>query len=70
MAPTLEAGEVPILPLPKHLQVLARGPQSDPLNPLLKDVGDNGIKSRLRSHLAVTKKFYPEHYQQLNEVRK
>lgn len=63
LAPTLDAGEVPILQLAPELQALARGLQSDPLNPLLKDVGENGIKSRLRSHLAVTQKFYPEYVQ-------
>lgn len=63
LAPTLDAGEVPILKLSPELQALAKGPQSDPENPLLKDVGENGIKSRLRSHLAVTQKFYPEYLQ-------
>ncbi|WP_269913597.1 isopenicillin N synthase family dioxygenase [Acinetobacter sp. HY1485] len=63
LAPTLDAGEVPILKLAPHLQALAQGPQSDPLNPLLKNVGENGMKSRLRSHLAVTQRFYPEYAQ-------
>lgn len=61
LAPTLDAGEVPILSLAPELQSLAKGPQSDPLNTLLKNVGENTIKSRLRSHRETTKRFYPEH---------
>lgn len=65
ITPNLYAGDIPVLELPKKLQALATGPESDPLNPLLKNVGENSIKSRLRSHLAVTKKFYPEQYAEI-----
>lgn len=65
ITPNLYAGEVPILDLPEHLKQLANGPQSDPLNPLLKNAGANTIKGRLRSHLHVTEKFYPEQYAQI-----
>jgi len=63
----LDAGSVPILQLPRHLAELATGPESDPLNPLLHHVGENNLKGRVRSHLSVTKRFYPEIYRQLVE---
>ena len=69
ITPNLYAGEVPILELPKALQQLATGPQSDPLNPLLKNAGENTIKGRLRSHLQVTEKFYPQEYQRILKQR-
>ena len=69
ITPNLYAGEVPILQLPETLQQLATGPQSDPLNPLLKNAGENTIKGRLRSHLKVTEKFYPEEYQRILKQR-
>nr|WP_174505327.1 isopenicillin N synthase family oxygenase [Acinetobacter sp. Marseille-Q1620] len=65
ITPNLYAGEIPILALPEHLQKLASGPESDPLNPLLRNAGENTIKSRLRSHLAVTEKFYPDQYAEI-----
>lgn len=69
ITPNLYAGEVPILELPTELQKLATGPQSDPLNPLLKNAGENTMKGRLRSHLHVTKKFYPEEFQRIMNQR-
>jgi len=58
---------VPILQLPPHLAKLATGPETDPLNPLLHHSGENSLKGRVRSHLPVTKRFYPEIYRQLVE---
>lgn len=69
ITPNLYAGEVPILALPPELQKLATGPESDPLNPMLKNAGENTIKGRLRSHLAVTKRFYPEQYERIINLR-
>lgn len=65
ISPNLFAGEIPVLNLPPELQALAQGPQSDPLNPLLGNAGENSMKSRLRSHLDVTAKYYPEQLQLL-----
>jgi len=65
--PRLDAGSVPIVQLPPHLAALATGPETDPLNPLLAHVGENILKGRVRSHLPVTKRFYPEIYRQLVE---
>ncbi|ESK41307.1 hypothetical protein P256_00297 [Acinetobacter nectaris CIP 110549] len=66
ISPNIFAGDVPVLNLPEHLKALAKGPTSDPNNPLLRNVAENNMKSRFRSHLGVTKKFYPEIYNQLN----
>ncbi|MGK3142264.1 isopenicillin N synthase family dioxygenase [Pantoea sp. C2G6] len=52
---------VPIYQLPPSLAGLAQGPESDPLNPLLREVGWNYLKGRLRSHPEVAQRFYPEH---------
>lgn len=41
---------VPLLQLPAPLAAQARGPESDPRNPLFRDVGQNYLKGRLRSH--------------------
>lgn len=65
LAPSLRARTYPLLPLPPHLAALARGPQSDPLNPMFRDIGKNSIKGRLRSHLSVTKQFYPKEYEEI-----
>ena len=51
---------VPVYPLPDKLATQARGATSDPQNPLLRDVGWNYLKGRLRSHPEVAKRFYPE----------
>ncbi|MGC1021395.1 isopenicillin N synthase family oxygenase [Pantoea agglomerans] len=53
---------VPIYQLPPQLAELAQGPSSDPLNPLLREVGWNYLKGRLRSHPEVARRFYPEHH--------
>ncbi|WP_270222107.1 isopenicillin N synthase family dioxygenase [Kosakonia cowanii] len=53
----LEAN-VPLYTLPPHLAQQARGPESDPLNPLLRDVGWNYLKGRLRSHPDVAERYY------------
>lgn len=57
MAAQLSA-EVPLLALPEHLQQLARGPASDPANPLFRQVGENVLKGRLRSHPDVAAAHY------------
>jgi isopenicillin N synthase-like dioxygenase len=51
---------VPLYPLPAALAAQARGPASDPLNPLLRDVGWNYLKGRLRSHPDVAERYYPD----------
>lgn len=57
MAAKLNA-TVPLLPLPEHLALQAKGPASDPLNPLFYQVGQNVLKGRLRSHPDVAKAHY------------
>lgn len=52
---------VPVYQLPAELAASARGPASDPLNPLLREVGWNYLKGRLRSHPEVASRFYSEH---------
>jgi isopenicillin N synthase-like dioxygenase len=69
LSPKLFAGQIKILDLPEHLRIQAQGPETDPLNPLLGHVGENCIKGRLRSHLDVTQKYYPEQYEQLIKAR-
>ncbi|MEQ4531787.1 MAG: isopenicillin N synthase family oxygenase [Mixta sp.] len=54
---------VPIYQLPPSLARLAQGPASDPLNPLLREVGWNYLKGRLRSHPEVAQRFYADHTQ-------
>ncbi len=49
---------VPVAELPEPLAKLAHGPTSDPLNPLLREVGWNYLKGRLRSHPDVANRFY------------
>lgn len=51
---------VPLLRLPPHLAVEARGLTSDPLNPLFRQVGDNYLKGRLRSHPDVARRHYAD----------
>ncbi len=51
---------VPLYPLPSVLLREARGPASDPHNPLLRDVGWNYLKGRLRSHPDVAQRFYAD----------
>ena len=52
---------VPVYPLSESLAKLALGPTSDPLNPLLREVGWNYLKGRLRSHPDVATRFYAEY---------
>lgn len=52
---------VPVFQLPDSLARLAHGPTSDPLNPLLREVGWNYLKGRLRSHPDVANRFYVDH---------
>lgn len=49
---------VPVYSLPDALAREALGPESDPQNPLLRDVGWNYLKGRLRSHPDVAEKYY------------
>ena len=67
-APSLHAREIPLLNLPEHLTKLARGPESDPMNPLFSDIGVNALKGRVRSHLDVAERFYPEQFAQLKRA--
>lgn len=57
MAAQLDA-DVPLLQLPETLRRLARGPESDPSNPIFHQVGENVLKGRLRSHPDVAAKHY------------
>lgn len=49
---------VPVYALPEALAQEASGPESDPQNPLLRDVGWNYLKGRLRSHPDVAERYY------------
>lgn len=49
---------VPVYALPEALAREAQGPESDPHNPLLRDVGWNYLKGRLRSHPDVAERYY------------
>lgn len=51
---------VPVYTLPPELASQAHGPESDPHNPLLRDVGWNYLKGRLRSHPDVAERYYPD----------
>ncbi len=51
---------VPLLPLPPALAAQARGAQSDPNNPLFREVGLNYLKGRLRSHPDVAARHYAD----------
>jgi isopenicillin N synthase-like dioxygenase len=59
MAAQLDA-TVPLLQLPSHLADEAKGPASDPTNPLFYQVGQNVLKGRLRSHRDVAAAHYAE----------
>lgn len=67
LAPRLDAGQIPLLQLPPALAALATGPESDPDNPLFRHVGDNALKGRVRSHLDVAERFYPEQFARLQQ---
>lgn len=51
---------VPLLQLPAGLAAQARGPESDPNNPLFRNVGQNYLKGRLRSHPDVARRHYAD----------
>ncbi|CAD2222079.1 2OG-Fe(II) oxygenase family oxidoreductase [Angomonas deanei] len=67
IGPNLDLKEIPILSLPKELKDQARGPATDPMNPLIRNPGINTMKGRLRSHLGTTERFYPGHYKIIKE---
>lgn len=52
--------DVPLLDLPPALKEKARGPARDPLNPLFRNVGQNALKGRLRSHPDVAGRHHPD----------
>lgn len=49
---------VPIIDLPDDLKRSERGVSTDPLNPILSEVGPNHLKARLRSHPDVARVHY------------
>ena len=51
---------VPLLSLPHDLAAQARGPESDPNNPLFRNVGENYLKGRLRSHPDVARRHHAD----------
>ncbi len=51
---------VPLLQLPPELAARARGPESDPGNPLFRSVGQNYLKGRLRSHPDVARRHHAD----------
>lgn len=52
--------QVPLYTLPPAIAAEARGPASDPQNPLFREVGWNYLKGRLRSHVDVAERFYAD----------
>jgi isopenicillin N synthase-like dioxygenase len=57
---------VPLLTLPPELADHARGVTRDPSNPLLREVGLNALKSRLRSHPDVARRHHADLLASLN----
>ena len=51
---------VPLLDLPPALAAEAKGPASDPENPLFRNVGANYLKGRLRSHPDVAQRHHAD----------
>ncbi|HEX4113842.1 MAG TPA: 2-oxoglutarate and iron-dependent oxygenase domain-containing protein [Stellaceae bacterium] len=51
---------IPFLELPPHLAAQAKGPERDPNNPLFRQVGQNYLKGRLRSHPDVARRHYAD----------
>jgi isopenicillin N synthase-like dioxygenase len=51
---------VRLLALPRELAAQARGPERDPNNPLFRNVGENYLKGRLRSHPDVAQRYYAD----------
>lgn len=52
--------QIPVIELPEELQQRQRGVTSDPGNPIFRSVGQNTLKSRLRSHPDVARVHYPD----------
>jgi isopenicillin N synthase-like dioxygenase len=52
--------EIPLLDLPPELAAEAKGPASDPDNPMFRNVGANVLKTRLRSHPDVAQRHYAD----------
>jgi isopenicillin N synthase-like dioxygenase len=67
MAAQLDA-TVPLLPLRAELAAEAKGPASDPNNPLFHQVGANVLKGRLRSHPDVAARHYSDVLPELAKV--
>lgn len=53
-------GTVPVIDLPPELKTAARGVSTDPANPMLREVGANHLKARVRSHPDVAAIHYPD----------
>jgi isopenicillin N synthase-like dioxygenase len=51
---------VPVLDLPPELATRTRGLTQDPFNPLFREVGKNYLKSRLRSHPDVARRYHAD----------
>jgi isopenicillin N synthase-like dioxygenase len=51
---------VSVLTLPPALATRARGPEQDPRNPLIREVGLNYLKGRLRSHPDVARRHHAD----------
>jgi isopenicillin N synthase-like dioxygenase len=60
---------VPLLRLPPHLAGQARGVTRDPLNPLFREVGQNYLKGRLRSHPDVARRHHSDLADQTQKAR-
>lgn len=51
---------IPVIALPDALKRAERGVSVDPLNPIFREVGQNQLKSRLRSHPDVARAHYAD----------
>jgi isopenicillin N synthase-like dioxygenase len=51
---------IPLLDLDADLAAQALGPTADPLNPLFREIGQNYLKGRLRSHPDVAQRHYAD----------
>ncbi|OBZ94973.1 2-oxobutyrate oxidase [Pararhizobium polonicum] len=51
---------VPVIELPEELSRKERGITVDPLNPIFREVGQNNLKSRLRSHPDVAQRHHAD----------
>ena len=51
---------IPLLELPADLARHAKGPDSDPQNPMFREVGLNVLKTRLRSHPEIARRYYAD----------